>query len=69
MACANGHLEVVKLLLVNKAPLDALNKAMNTPLHWAALNGRLPIVELLLESGADPNLMNEFGRMPLEEAL
>jgi ankyrin repeat protein len=69
MACANGHTEIVSLLLKEKAPVNALNKSKNTPLHWAALNGRSEIISLLLEAGADPNLKNEFEHVPLEEAL
>ena len=69
MACANGHLDIVKLLLKHKAPINPLNKSKNTPLHWAALNGRTEILDLLLQAGADPNLKNEFEHVPLEEAL
>ena len=71
MACANGHLEIVKLLLVNGADPNKTNQSKNTPLRmyikwfivlldWAALNGRLEVVELLLASKADPNIKNEF---------
>ena len=69
MACANGHIDIVKLLLNHKAPINALNKSKNTPLHWAALNGRTALIELLVSEGADPNLKNEFEHVPLEEAL
>lgn len=56
MACANDHIEIVKLLLVNGADVNNLNQSKNTPLRklitstihyqhavivdWAALNGR-----------------------------
>ncbi len=69
MACANGYSDIVKLLLKQKAQVNALNKSKNTPLHWAALNGRTNIIELLLAASADPNLKNEFEHVPLEEAL
>jgi ankyrin repeat protein len=82
MASANGHLEIVKLLLENKADPNLQNSAKNTPLRmsnsfiiyeqfldWAALNGRRDITELLLLNKADPNIKNEFDRIPLEEAL
>ena len=69
MACANGHLDIVKLLLKHGANPNALNKSKNTPLHWAALNGRTEIIELLIEAKADANLKNEFDHVPLEEAL
>jgi ankyrin repeat protein len=69
MASANGFLDVVLLLLQSGAPVNAANKAKNTPLHWAALNGRNDIITLLLEWKADPNIKNEFDRLPIEEAL
>ena len=44
MACANGHKEIVKVLIEHKAQVNCLNKSKNTPLHWAALNGRSEII-------------------------
>ncbi|WFD30532.1 ankyrin repeat-containing protein [Malassezia sp. CBS 17886] len=50
LACANGHSEIVEMLL-RAADLRALlrrNSAGNTPLHWAAFNGHVDIVEALI---------------------
>jgi ankyrin repeat protein len=69
MACANGHFEIVKLLVESKATVNFLNESNNTPLHWACLNGRLDIVNFLLENKADPNLKNIFDKLPIEDAL
>lgn len=33
MACANGHYEIVKLLLKHKADTNILNNSKNTPLR------------------------------------
>ena len=33
MACANGHTEIVKLLLQHKANINILNNSKNTPLR------------------------------------
>eukprot|EP00124_Ichthyophonus_hoferi_P003236 Ihof_evm9s269 gene=Ihof_evmTU9s269 len=57
MAAANGHLNVVQLLLpkCSQADLDAGNEAKSTPLHWAALNGHKEIVMLLCDAGANTN--------------
>ena len=79
MASANGHTDIVKLLLTHGANPNALNKSKNTPLRisiftiflldWAALNGRCDLLELLIENKADANLKNEFDHIPFEEAL
>ena len=78
LACANGHKEVVELLLDAGADINLINKNKNTPIHWACLLGRMEVVKILAEwhtrkpeSGikADMNLKNTFGRIPMEEAL
>ena len=70
MASANGHTEIVKLLLkVPGIKVSELNVYKNTPLHYAALNGHVDIVNLLIEAKADPNVVNDFDRIPLDEAL
>jgi ankyrin repeat protein len=47
MACANGHTDIVSLLLQRGARLRP-NHAGNTPLHWACLNGHAGVVSVLL---------------------
>ena len=71
MAAANGHSEVVKLLLKqgDRVKLDLLNETGNTALHYAALNGKKDVVELLIESKASAKINNSFGRSALEDAL
>ncbi|KAG2180715.1 hypothetical protein INT44_003722 [Umbelopsis vinacea] len=76
MACANGHLDIVKYVVEKLASLDNVtqyinsqNEQGNTPLHWAALNGHLEIVQLLVGSfGADMKIKNKAGRSPIYEA-
>ena len=82
MAAANGHAEVVRVLLSRKgsAPfsargadafqafLDARNESGNTALHWAAQNNRAAVVRLLCEAGARVDIPNASGKTPLNEA-
>lgn len=58
-AAAEGHLEIVKLLVSKKAKIDTnaekpvLFGTGGTPLTMAAGRGRLDVVRFLLDSGAD----------------
>ena len=65
----NGHVEVVKLLLENKADVNAANQNRETPLHWASQSGRVEIVKLLLKNKADVNAADEDGWTALPRAL
>lgn len=68
MAAANGHTELVKLILDNieeserKQYVNKPNDHGNTALHWACLVGVLDCVKLLVEAGADPMIQNESGK-------
>lgn len=81
MASANGHFEVVQLLLSilsklhskdsdeSKKFINKQNKSGNTALHWAALNGHLEIVRVLCdEFEADPFVKNSAGHDAIFEA-
>ena len=48
MAAANGHEEIVEVLLTKKPNLLLQNKSGNTALHWAAYMGRKKITQILL---------------------
>lgn len=73
-AAANGHTDVIRLLLTPapeppaSAFLNAVNEAGNTALHWAALNGHLECVKLLVQSGADVTMINRAGHDAVFEA-
>jgi ankyrin repeat protein len=50
IACKNGHLEIVKLLIATPGftSLNTPNKYKDTPFLWACKNGHLEIVKLLI---------------------
>jgi len=68
-ASANGHLEIVDILLASKADPTMTNAQGNTALHWACVNGHEDVVVRLLEKGAKPNVVNAGGRTALDEAM
>ena len=55
----NGHLDIIKYLLVNGADINSNNnfrgKIPETPLYVASQNGKLDIVKYLFDNGADIN--------------
>lgn len=53
VAAANGHVEVVRLVLRRGADPEKSDPNGGTPLFWAANNGHLAVVELLLDTGLD----------------
>lgn len=72
MACANGHLTVVKLLVGRYRHGCTRNSKGNTPLHWAAANGQVDTVRYLTSQTTvevDVLEKNEFGRSALTEGF
>ncbi len=64
-AAAQGHDDIIKLLLDFGANINLRNVEGNTPLHLAARNGNLSTVRLLLARGANATLVNRDGQTPL----
>jgi len=62
-AAWNGHLNIVKLLVENKADIHMQGAGGWTALYFAALSDREhpEIVRFLLEKGANPNIKNSMG--------
>lgn len=67
LAAAHGHLEVVLLLLKNKADINLLNEHGNTPLHYACFWGYRQIAEDLINAGAICNITNKYGEIPFDK--
>ena len=68
-ACNHDHIEVVKILLDNKAPVNDRGGAHCdgvTPLLDAASNGSIDVIELLLNYGASPLMRTNKGETVLD---
>ncbi len=64
-AAGEGHLDVVKTLLLHNARVNAVNAAGDTALHFAALHNQPEVAEHLLENGAAVDARNKKGVTPL----
>jgi uncharacterized protein len=67
-AAANGHDDVVALLLDHSAYIDAASPNGTTPLMMAARGDHLTTMKILLDGGADPRLKNQIGMTALDFA-
>ena len=63
-----GHVKIAKLLLDQKADVNA--RALNgfTPLHIACKKNRIKVIELLIKHGASKEATTESGLTPLQVA-
>ena len=65
LAVVGGDLDLIKILLSNRAKTNVANKIGNTPLHLAAITWQQRadvFIKLLVESGGDVNLKNHKGQ-------
>ena len=68
-AARNGHLNICKLLLENKADIDAVTRSGRaTALHRACSAGHVKIVKYLVEQKADGKLIDGDGKTVLHRA-
>jgi ankyrin repeat protein len=65
VACADGHVEIVQLLVSWRARTSARDKQQKTPLHVAAEAGRHKVVEFLLHYSMFSEDTDDDGRTPL----
>lgn len=64
-----GHEDICKLLLENKASVNVTNKQGLTPLHYAALHGHSSICKILRNYGADISAKSRQGLTPVALTL
>lgn len=67
-ASANGHIEVVKLLIEYSADVNRIHDRMGSALLLATINNSYEIVKCLLDHGADSTIADESGFTPLISA-
>jgi len=68
LACRDGRLEIIKLLVAHKANVDARDCLGQTPLHRAAHWGQTAIVRYLISVGADFTALDQLFQSPEELA-
>ena len=69
IAAAKGnHVNVIEVLIRDRALVDLRDKAGNTALNYAAERGHSDAVKILLDAGADPNTLDRSGASPLIKA-
>lgn len=68
MAAAEGHKDVVELLLKWKARVDAQDHRLGQPIHCAAAEGQVAIMDCLLNEGARVDARDVHGLQPIHLA-
>ncbi|XP_064647015.1 serine/threonine-protein phosphatase 6 regulatory ankyrin repeat subunit B-like, partial [Lineus longissimus] len=67
-AAEGGNIDVVRLLIENKADVHATDNEGRSPLSYAAQGGNIDVVRLLIENKADVHATDNEGRSPLSYA-
>ena len=53
MAAIEGHTQIADYLIMEGFNVDARDRTLKTPLHYACLHGFETIADLFLKNGAD----------------
>jgi ankyrin repeat protein len=56
IACQNGHIDIVELLIDKGANVNIKNYKGRTGLFVVCLEGRIGLVKLLIDKGVDVNI-------------
>jgi len=67
-ACATEYTDIVEVLLIHGANVNAKNNKGVTPLHFAVSSGDVKIVKMLIKYGAYVNARDDEGNTPLHYA-
>ena len=67
-AAANGHVEVVQVLLESGANTERANNFQRTALHRAVRHGYWEVCRLLLDCGAKVDPLDDWKDTPLHDA-
>ena len=69
IAARNGHTNICEYLINKGINVNEIQKTGSTALHGAAYYGQINAVKVLLGYGAKTNIKNNFGHLPIDEAM
>ena len=69
IAARNGHTSICEYLINKGINVNEIQKTGSTALHGAAYYGQIKVVKVLLDYGAKTNIKNNFGHLPIDEAM
>jgi ankyrin repeat protein len=69
IAARNGHVSICEYLINKGMNVNEVQKTGSTALHGAAYYGQINVIKVLLNYGAKTNIKNNFGHLPIDEAM